>query len=315
MNKLYIILSFLFLSSTHLPAHNTNATVLRRLEVGASIGIKQMTPELMRYAKLVGISCLNVSLNQFFDKNGNFNLKDEEITEIAQNAKKAADDAGLEISAFHMPFGEHIDLSVINETERERVVELHKKVFTLCRILNPKIVLFHPSWYLSLNQREEHICQMIKSAVELEKTVKAGGAIMVIENMTGPQLHVTKGDVQYERPLCRSVGEMMQIMKMLPSDIYGAVDMNHILHPEKLILALGSRLKFIHVSDGDGEHEFHYLPCSGKGMNDWNAILSALNYVGYTGPFMFECHYKDLKELPECYNELFNQFVTKKKLN
>lgn len=314
MNKLYFILCFLFLSSHPLQAQNTKDTTLRRLQVGASIGIKQMTPELMRYAKSVGISCLNVSLNQFFDKDGHFNLKDEEITEIAHNAKKAADDAGLEISAFHMPYGEHIDLSSINEAERERVVALHKKVLTLCRILNPKVVLFHPSWYLSLNHREEHISQMIKSAVELQKTVKAAGAIMVIENMTGPQLHVTRGDVQYERPLCRSVEEMMQIMGRLPSDIYGAVDMNHILNPEKLVLAIGSRMKFIHVADGDGEHELHYLPCSGKGMNDWNTILSALNEVGYTGPFMFECHYKDLKELPDCYNELYNKWVTQKKL-
>jgi len=311
MKKLFFIFSFLAVHQ--LQAHGSIDTVLRRLQVGASIGIKQMTPELMKYAKSVGISCLNVSLNQFFDKDGNFNVKDEEIIDIAKNAKKAADDAGLEISAFHMPFGEHIDLSAINEAERERVVGLHKKVFTLCRILNPQIVLFHPSWYLSLNQRGEHISRMIKSAVELQKTIKAAGAIMVIENMTGPQLHVTKGGVEYERPLCRSVEEMMEIMKRLPSDIYGAVDMNHILHPEKLILTLGSRLKFLHVSDGDGEHEFHYLPCSGKGMNDWHAILSALNDVGYTGPFMFECHYKDLKELPECYSELYNKWVAQKK--
>jgi len=313
MKKLFFILSFLVVAALQLQAHNSNDTTFRRLKVGASIGIKQMTPELMKYAKSVGISCLNVSLNQFFDKEGHFNLKDEEITEIAKNAKKAADDAGLEISAFHMPFGEHIDLSAIDGAEHERVVALHKKVFELCRILNPKVVLFHPSWYLSLNRREEHISQMIKSAVELNKTIKAAGAIMVIENMTGPQLHVTRGGVEYERPLCRSVEETMEIMKRLPSDIYAAVDMNHILHPEKLILALGSRLKFLHVSDGDGEHELHYLPCVGKGMNDWNAILSALNDVGYTGSFMFECHYKDLKELPECYNELYNKWIAQKK--
>src|SRR6185437_4476987 len=254
MKKLFFILSFLVVAALQLQAHNSNDTTFRRLKVGASIGIKQMTPELMKYAKSVGISCLNVSLNQFFDKEGHFNLKDEEITEIAKNAKKAADDAGLEISAFHMPFGEHIDLSAIDGAEHERVVALHKKVFELCRILNPKVVLFHPSWYLSLNRREEYISQMIKSAVELNKTIKAAGAIMVIENMTGPQLHVTRGGVEYERPLCRSVEETMEIMKRLPSDIYAAVDMNHILHPEKLILALGSRLKFLHVSDGDGEH-------------------------------------------------------------
>lgn len=314
MKKSFLIVSFLFLTAHQLQAHQLNDTTLRRLKVGASIGMKQMTPELMKYAKSVGIACLNVSLNQFFDKQGHFNLKDEDITEIAKNAKKAADDAGLEIAGFHMPYGQHIDLSSIDETERERVVALHKKVFALCKILLPKVVLFHPSWYLSLNQRKEHISQMIKSAIELQKMISAAGAIMVIENMTGPRLHVTRGGVEYERPLCRSVEETMAIMKRLPSDIYAAVDMNHILHPEKLILALGSRLKFLHVSDGDGEHEYHYLPCLGKGMNDWNAILSALNEVGYTGPFMFECHYKDLKELPECYNELYKKWVAEKKL-
>ena len=313
MKKIHFLTSLLFFASCSLFAQKSNDTSLSRLRVGASIGIKQMTPELMQYAKSVGISSLNVSLNQLFDKNGDFKLKDDEITELAKNAKKAADDAGLEISAFHMPFGEHIDLSLINEAERERVVALHKKVFGLCRVLHPKIVLFHPSWYLSLNQRQEHIRQLIKSVVELQKTIKAAGALMVIENMTGPELHVTKGAITYERPLCRTVEETMEIMKMLPSDICGAVDMNHILHPEKLILALGSRLKFIHVSDGDGEHEYHYLPCSGKGMNDWNAILSALKRVGYSGPFMFECHFKDLKELPECYNELYSNWVAQKK--
>ncbi|MEC3880521.1 sugar phosphate isomerase/epimerase family protein [Parapedobacter sp. 10938] len=65
--------------------------------------------------------------------------------------------------------------------------------------------------------------------------------------------------------------------------------MNHIKHPERLIRALGKRLKHVHIADGTGDAENHWLPCSGKGNNDWPAILAALDEAGYAGPFMYEC--------------------------
>lgn len=312
MNKLYFILPFLFLSSLQMSAQNKHAP--KPLKVGYSVSINSITPKNMSYAKSVGISCINVSLNPLVDKQGNINLSDSAIKELVNQVKKDAADAGIEISAFHMPFGEHVDLSLIDETARQKVVALHKKLLHLCAPLKPHIVLFHPSWYLSLNEREEHIHQMVKSTIELNKAVKDIGAMTVIENMTGPELYVESKGVKYERPLCRTVEETMQIMSKLPADVYAAVDMNHILHPEKLILALGNRLKFVHIADGDGAHELHYLPCSGKGMNDWTAILAALYQAGYQGPFMYECHYKDVKELTECYEQLYKQFITEKNL-
>lgn len=279
------------------------------MEVGASIDIREMTPEKMTYAKSVGIVSLQVSLNQLVGPDGNLKYADSAIEAIVTRAREAASASGLRIAAFHMPFGQRVDLSLIDEASRQKVVALHRKLLRLCAPLHPDIVLFHPSWYLSVGERDAHIRQLIRSVTALEEPVRRLGATMVIENMTGPTLYVTRKGVRYERPLCRTVPEMMQIMGQLPPEICGAVDMNHILHPEKMVLALGNRLKFIHVSDGDGEHEYHYLPCNGKGMNDWNAIQAALYQVGYTGPFMFECHYQDLKQLPACYRELYDRFV------
>ncbi|MEO9003718.1 MAG: sugar phosphate isomerase/epimerase family protein [Ginsengibacter sp.] len=279
------------------------------LKIGASFSLETVTTTAMSDAKSAGISSIQVSVNGWFDKSGHFKMTEEEISKEVNDARKAAADAGINIWAIHMPFGRYIDISLISETERQKVVAIHKKVLQLCRVLKPEVILFHPSWYLSLDQRDEHINQMIKSVLELAKPVKDLGAIMVIENMTGPELYVMSQGIKYERPLCRTVDETMKIMNKLPSQIYAAVDMNHMLHPEKLILALGNRLKFVHVSDGDGENELHYFPCSGKGMNDWMAILAALYKAEYSGPFMYECHYKDLKDLTVCYNYMYNKFI------
>lgn len=305
--KISYLCSLLLIISHTLPAVGQQPPP--PLKVGFSIGAKSITPAIMDSARAVGITSLNVSMNQFLDKSGEFNMTDDQIMEVVKKAKKIMDDAGMKADGIHMPFGEHIDISFPNEDDRRRVVALHKKVLRFAAVLQPKIVLFHPSWYLGLNERAVRKDQMVKSAMELLQPVKDMGAVMVIENMTGP--HLLAGPTR-ERPLCRSVEEMMEIMDRLPQSIGGAVDMNHILHPERLILALGSRLQFLHVADGDGEHELHYLPCNGKGMNDWVAILDALQKVGYKGPFMYECHYNSVRELADCYKTLYNRFIAEK---
>lgn len=107
-------------------------------------------------------------------------------------------------------------------------------------------------------------------------------------------------------------------MKQLPKNVYSAIDMNHIDNPELLIQAMGKRLKSVHIADGDGRHECHYLPnpCSGKGDNDWIKILKELYKAGYTGPFMYEVktsEYKEFKDLYNCYQNLYQNFIDSNK--
>lgn len=278
--------------------------VPKPLKVGYSVGINGITPEKMQYAKSVGVTCIEVSLNAILEKG---KYSEEEIIRRVKAAKAITDEAGIEIWSIHMPFGNNIDLSKANESERRSVVEYHKSVLKYCQILKPEIILFHPSFYLGLNEREIRMNQMIQSAIELNKEVRKIGAKMVIENMLGYEL---LKDKNRERPLCRTVDEMMTIMNRLPKNIYAAVDMNHIKNPEKLIRALGKRLKSVHVSDGDGKNECHYFPCSGKGENNWVDILSALNKANYKGPFMYESQYPDVKELVSCYQTLYDEYIS-----
>lgn len=278
------------------------------MTVGFSFPLARINDSSMAKIKSVGIDCIEISgISALVDKQTHLRYSDEDLRQMALKAKRAADKAGVRIWSIHMGFGKNIDISERQEARRAKTIAFHKKVLAMCQILQPKIILFHPSWYLGLNEREQRTVQLIRSCKELLPLISQLGATMVVENMLGFE---RQKDEQYERPLCRTVEETIAIFSRLPKSIGSAIDMNHIKNPEKLILAMGSRLKTIHVADGNGHEENHYLPCTGKGQNDWNAILDALYKVHYHGPFMFECHYKDVSELPACYRTLYSNYLT-----
>lgn len=284
----------------------------RKLRVGVSMQLSAVTDEKMADAKANGISCIETGFGGMVSKTRQFIGTEEELMEKARLAKAAADKAGIQIWSVHMPYGETIDLSLANEKDRKEVVAMHMRFLKLCEILKPKIILFHPSWFLGLDEREARKAQFVKSVTELNKAVKKLHATMVIENMLGPYLRLGRDAGKRERPLFRTVEEAVEMMGRLPKDVFSAIDLNHIANPEKLILAMSSRLKTLHVADGDGIEERHFFPCSGEGENDWMAILAALDKIGYSGPFMFESKYPSFKDLRECYDTLYEKFVAGK---
>lgn len=302
--KYYSFLPALLLSVQLLSAQ----LQIPKLRIGYSVSLEKITPESMAYAKANGIDCIEIAgISTWFEKGSRHFVKsDKEIDAQLRAVREATSAAGIEIWSVHMPFGKTIDLSMADESERMAVQRLQEKVLEFCKVLKPKIILFHPSYYLGINERERRKSQFLKSAVALNKRVKAMQATMVIENMLGPQLQLNDST---ERPLGRTVEEVQEIMSRLPGDIYSAIDLNHISHPEKLIMAMGNRLRTLHVADGDGLKEWHYFPCNAKGKNDWPAILEALYKVGYSGPFMYECHFPDVKDLKPCYESLYMKTV------
>lgn len=286
--------------------------VYKPFKLGYSISLNKINKEELANAKKAGIEYIEISgLGSLIDKETRqLNLSTKELKKRMAEIKAIADEEGIKIWSLHMPYGKEEDISVLNEVVRKQVVDIHKQIIKQAIVLNPQIILFHPSWYLGLNEREERIQQLIKSVEVLNKEVKEIGAKMVIENMLGPKLLKS---AEQERPLCRSVEETIGIMDRLPKDVFAAVDMNHIKSPEKLVLALGNRLKSVHIADGDGLGERHYFPCSGEGKNDWNAIISALYKVGYEGAFMYESKYPSLEAMRLCYETIHRNFISNTK--
>jgi len=248
-------------------------------EIGYALDFQKISLERMQYAKSLGINYIELSgVSAILDKD--LSIKDSAIswTQKIDSLKDILDASGMKVWSIHMPFSKQMDLSILDEDTRQKVIEAHLQVVALFRPLKPKIVLFHPSYYLEKGERGHRVTQLIKSVKELYKGVRGHGAEMVVENMLGPQLTV-------------------------------GVDMCHIAQPEKLLLAFGKRVKTLHVSNGNGQAEHHYLPCDSRGENNWVAIFKALDQIGYSGVFMHECKYADEQELVDCYQTLWNQYL------
>lgn len=308
--KRRIAASLILLSLVGTPAAFAASPKLpRRLKVGTSIPFRKITPETMKHAKSVGIDCIEVGMSGFKvgDSGGAYFIQDkDEVMRQMREAKKAADDAGIKIWSVHMPAGSQFEISKGNEQERRKVVDFQKQVIvSLVSILHPKIVLFHPSFFIPKNEKQLRMQQLLKSSKELDEAVKSIGATMVLENMNdASDKHIV---------LMQRTPDIVEAFNLLPADIYSAIDLNHINHPEQLIRALGKRVKTLHVSDGTGIQEEHWFPCSGKGVNNWVAILSALNDTGYSGPFMFEVkpsEYSDFRDLTSCYDKMYSDYVS-----
>ncbi|TJY67850.1 sugar phosphate isomerase/epimerase [Sphingobacterium alkalisoli] len=275
-------------------------------EIGYALDFQKISLERMQYAKSLGINYIELSgVSAVLGKD--LSIKDSAIswTQKIDSLKDILDASGMKVWSIHMPFSKQMDLSILDEDTRQKVIEAHLQVVALFRPLKPQIVLFHPSYYLEKGEREHRVTQLIKSVKELYKGVRDHGAKMVVENMLGPQLTVG----ERERPLLRTVAECQEIFKHFPKQVGLAVDMCHIALPEKLLLAFGKRVKTLHVSNGNGQAEYHYLPCDSRGENNWVAIFKALDQIGYSGVFMHECKYADEQELVDCYQTLWNQYL------
>src|SRR5699024_7373571 len=156
-------------------------------------------------------------------------------------------------------------------------------------ILEPHIILFHPSYFLGRSERSQRIDQLVESAKALNEKVKKIDAMMVVENMLGPEL---VRDEDREWPLLRSVDEVQTVMDWHHESIAVAIDLNQKKHPVEMNMAMEERLKTVHVDDGTGKEENHYFPRTSEGDQAWIKILSALEKVKYHRPFMYESAYE-----------------------
>lgn len=281
----------------------------QKLRIGTTIsvfgGLEGLIYENLKEARASGITDIEISLTGLV--NGDNPIPNSELKEKFRRVKHDADRAGINIWSIHMPYGADCDPSHVDEAIRSHSESAYRSYIDVVSVLSPEIILFHPSWRLGLNERKQRMSQLAKTIASLNEDVKEIGAVIVLENLLGPKL-LRKPRV--ERPLGRTVEEMVAIMDLMPADVYAAVDMNHIKNSERLIDALGSRIRSVHIADGDGEKECHQLP--GRGKNNWNLILQALDRAGYTGPFLYEIREKEVDgfaELVTTYDKLYKSYI------
>ena len=162
----------------------------QKLRIGTTIsvfgGLEGLTYENLKEARSAGISDIEISLTGLV--NGDHPIPNAELKEKFRRVKHDADSAGINIWSIHMPYGADCDPSHVDETIRSHSENAYRGYIDVVGVLEPEVILFHPSWRLGLNERKQRMSQLVKTITSLNKDVKETGAIIVLENLLGYKL-------------------------------------------------------------------------------------------------------------------------------
>ena len=205
---------------------------------------------------------------------GCWNKQEEEanlpfITEAVKKIK----DSGLTFQSVHIPFSlPWWDFAAIDENQRRLAIDTYKWAVDSFKGDLPNLFVIHPGERPKTpEERPYKLENLAKSMLEL---CEFSPRPVCVENM------VNQG-------LLNKISEAKDLLNAVPK-LNMTIDINHSLlqKPEEYIAEIGSRVKNLHISDNDGTDERHWLP--GKGIINFNAILSTLEKVGYNGTFNYE---------------------------
>lgn len=199
-----------------------------------------------------------------------FPNKAKEIVSLAR-------EHGVTVSSLHLPFAPFakLDPASPKPAVRRYAVERQSELLRACGDAGIPLAVIHPSGEPYLPRwRENRMACAIETIGKLCEAAAAAGVTLCLENLP-------------RTCLCRTSDEMLRFLRAVP-DLRVVFDTNHSLKEDNVhyIRAVGEKIVTLHVSDYDFIDERHRLP--GEGKNDWEAILSALEEVGYAGRFLYE---------------------------
>ncbi|MBQ9806001.1 MAG: sugar phosphate isomerase/epimerase [Clostridia bacterium] len=201
--------------------------------------------------------------------------------------------SGLYFNGVHISFGHHWDFSATEEEKRREAVENFAEIAPLIDEYTPHFYIIHGSFEpIPLENRAAKIAALKKSLAEMLQITKTTIAVEILPRTC----------------LLNTAAEAIEIIDSMASEqIKVCVDVNHFLQEpaEEGVLALGNRIVTTHISDHDYENERHWLP--GQGKINWNALIGALEKIGYTGVFNYEVG-ETLATVKENYEKLFADY-------
>ncbi len=213
-----------------------------------------------------GIDCVEVTLGD--SKCAGWDYK---------NTRKLADEYGVELWSYHLPFSPFStnDISSTKEEKRRNTVELQKSLINKVGEIGIKHFVIHPSAEpIEPFDRRERLIRSKESLSELQDEADKFGGVICVEDLPRTCLGRNSYDI---RELIRDDDRLKVCF-----------DTNHLLgeYIPEFIRNVGDRIVTLHVSDYDFWNERHWLP--GEGDIDWNELYTELVKAGYDGPWLYE---------------------------
>ena len=230
------------------------------------IGKKSIDAENLIKMKTEGIDAVEISLG-----------RDLSLALDYDGLKKSADEAGIELWSFHLPFMPfaEIDVSSTDEDVRAYSISMLSDMIKRGSAIGIKRFVIHPSGEtIEDSAREARMVAARKSLALLGALAASLGSVLCVENLP-------------RTCLGRNSSEILELISA-DSSLRVCFDTNHLLEEEisDFIRAVGDKIVTIHVSDYDKLNERHWL--SGEGCIDWQRLYSELLSVGYSGAWLYE---------------------------
>lgn len=234
---------------------------------GLSTNASRVTKETFDGYARAGIQCMEFSVGTIGDD------KDTDYKLL----KKYALDSGTELWSYHLPFApfDRMNIASLDGDFRRKSVEITKEFIDKAASLEIKTAVIHPSAEPNAeSDRPEHMKSAKESLAELAEYAAKSGITIAVEDLPRTCLGNCSDD----------------ILELISADerLRVCFDSNHLLKQrnEEFVKAVGDKIITTHISDYDFRNERHWLPYEGR--IDWRGLVSALEEVGFSGPFLFE---------------------------
>lgn len=191
--------------------------------------------------------------------------------------RKNADKTGVKLWSFHLPFFpfEKYNIASLSLPDRREALKIHSEYIKRASEIGVGIAVIHPSGEPNAEKdREEMLKVGADSLAQLAETAHKSGITVAAEDLPRTCLGNCSSDIK------RLISQNDKLRVCF--------DTNHLLTERNVdfVRTLGEKIITIHVSDYDFLNERHWLPYEGK--NNWIELVTALEDVGYSGPFMYE---------------------------
>lgn len=238
-----------------------------KYRVGLSSCSKLLDEALFADFRAAGIDAIEISC-------GRDECARLDYAELARLSEKY----GVELWSFHLPFAPLSEIEMSCEATADATVAYYAGLIRMGSEIGIKRFVVHPSGEpIAECDRAARMARSRKSLARLAEVAEKYGATVAVEDLP-------------RTCLGRSSDEVMELISAHPA-LRVCFDTNHLLaeDPVKFIRALGDKIVTLHVSDYDFIDERHWLP--GEGDTDWQALMDALDEVGYSGVWMYEITY------------------------
>lgn len=233
-------------------------------KIGLSTCAKVLCEDLFRQYNESGIAMMEISLAPEDYKGLDY-----------KKIEKWAKEYDVKLWSYHLPFSPFTEIDISNKDISKSTIGYFEEMIKKGSDIGIDKFIVHPSGEpIDDADRKEKMRCAKESLCELCEIAKKNSVTICVENL--PRTCLGKNSDEILELI--SVDENLRV----------CFDTNHLLceDPVDFIRKIGNKIVTTHVSDYDFINERHWLP--GEGKTDWQALLGALNEVGYESVWLYE---------------------------